>query len=370
MLHHAHSSFGQDTVVITQLPRFTISGYVKDLSTVSVSALKSTATLENLIHNRINVRWSPTGSVVLAGELRNRLFVGTSVADQHYAEYITRSEEHMTLGISVKKRNALLHSTFDRLYIDWSNKDWQVRFGKQRINWSKSYVWNPNDLFNAYSFIDFDYEERKGTDALLIKRNLPQSTVELSGSFAKSFDETIIAAKFSHNHKEYDLQYIIGKYKNDIVIGTGWAGQIGSAGLKGEVSYFHPFHSGRSTKTITGSVSFDYTFPGTLAYRFEALYTSAPAIQTKEFMFQSVTAKAVSFDRLSFFNAIKYDVSPLVQLNTNTIWYSMSKSLFLNPGINFSLSSDTDLLLAAQYFCATTSSFRSTSLFARLKWSF
>ncbi|MCG8318265.1 MAG: hypothetical protein MI921_02070 [Cytophagales bacterium] len=50
----------------------------------------------------------------------------------------------------------------------WRKGCYQV-IGKHRINWGKSYVWNPNDVFNAYSFFDFDYEERRGTDALLIK---------------------------------------------------------------------------------------------------------------------------------------------------------------------------------------------------------
>ena len=31
-------------------------------------------------------------------------------------------------------------------------------------------VWNPNDLFNAFSFVDFDYEERPGSDALRIQK--------------------------------------------------------------------------------------------------------------------------------------------------------------------------------------------------------
>ena len=41
-----------------------------------------------------------------------------------------------------------------------------LRIGRQRINWGVNLAWNPNDLFNAYSLIDFDYQERPGSDAI------------------------------------------------------------------------------------------------------------------------------------------------------------------------------------------------------------
>ena len=34
--------------------------------------------------------------------------------------------------------------------------------GRQRINWGQTFVWNVNDVFNAYSYFDFDYKERPG----------------------------------------------------------------------------------------------------------------------------------------------------------------------------------------------------------------
>lgn len=60
----------------------------------------------------------------------------------------------------------ILRTMIDRLWIDWAYKKWELRAGRQRINWGKTSVWNPNDLFNTFNYANFDYEEQAGSDAI------------------------------------------------------------------------------------------------------------------------------------------------------------------------------------------------------------
>ena len=64
----------------------------------------------------------------------------------------------------IKNKSLVLHTNVERLYIDYKGDDWNVRLGRQRINWGITTTWNPNDIFNTYNFLDFDYEERPGVD--------------------------------------------------------------------------------------------------------------------------------------------------------------------------------------------------------------
>ena len=64
----------------------------------------------------------------------------------------------------------VFHIMIDRLYLQWNDDSWQFKVGRQRINWGVNLAWNPNDIFNAYSLYDFDYEERPGTDALRFQK--------------------------------------------------------------------------------------------------------------------------------------------------------------------------------------------------------
>ena len=135
----------------------------------------------------------------------------------------------------------LLHTIFDRLWAQWENKKWIVRLGRQRINWGVNTVWNPNDIFNQYNYLDFDYEERPGSDAVRIQY-FPNfnNTLELAFSPLASLIKAVGALLYKTNKWNYDFQFLGGYYKKDAVMGLGWAGNIWNAGFKGEANYYSP----------------------------------------------------------------------------------------------------------------------------------
>ena len=44
----------------------------------------------------------------------------------------------------------VLNTTIDRLNIELFYDKIEVVLGRQRVNWGKALVWNPNDIFNSY----------------------------------------------------------------------------------------------------------------------------------------------------------------------------------------------------------------------------
>ncbi|MEZ4983057.1 MAG: hypothetical protein R2769_16025 [Saprospiraceae bacterium] len=74
----------------------------------------------------------------------------------------------------------------DRLFVQYTYKQFEARLGRQRINWGISTIWNPNDIFNAYNFSDFDYEERPGSDAMLLKYYIGYAEYQLAVRYLKS----------------------------------------------------------------------------------------------------------------------------------------------------------------------------------------
>ena len=61
----------QDT---TALPKkLTISGYIKDLQTLSFDKDFKELITGNLIHNRLNIKWKPSERITAVSEIRNRL---------------------------------------------------------------------------------------------------------------------------------------------------------------------------------------------------------------------------------------------------------------------------------------------------------
>ena len=356
---------------------FTFSGYVKDLVSISIPSINGNWIFDNQIHNRINFRYFAASWLTFSVEARNRIYFGESVkTNPDFGKQVNLSLDYSRLGGVVTQQNSfLIHSVIDRANIKFEKNKWQAIIGKQRINWSKSFVWNPNDLFNAYSFFDFDYEERRGTDAALVKYNISSlSSVEAASNIDSSFDKTIIATNYKTNIKEYDIQFLLGKHKTDIAIGVGWAGQLKGAGFKGEFTYFQPYKKNIGSPTLIGDVSFDYTFPITLNFRLEFIGNTNPQNTGNiQFLTQPVSAKGLINNYISNFISVGYDITPLIKTNLNSIWNIDDRSIFFNPTIDISLNKNTNLLIASQIFTGAKNSLYNgmgSYVFTRLKWSF
>ena len=147
-----------------------VKGYVKELPYLQFDKNFEHAYPTNLVHNRLNVSIKPNNHFQAAFELRTRLYWGDEVRlTPAFAAALYNANEQIDASILwIETENAVLHSNVERLWIDYTAHKWNFRLGRQRINWATASIWNPNDLFNTYNFIDFDYEERPGSDALHI----------------------------------------------------------------------------------------------------------------------------------------------------------------------------------------------------------
>ncbi|MFB6258112.1 MAG: hypothetical protein ABEH38_05420 [Flavobacteriales bacterium] len=181
-----------------------LKGYVKHLNLGSwnendIGKLSN----ENFFHNRLNFRAYPSKSWTLGIEARNRLFYGEGVkADPRYGDRLLgQYPQRFDLSdLFVNEPGVVMHSKIDRAWVRFSKGKWEVTAGRQRINWGKNLAWNPNDLFNAYSFVDFDYEERPGSDAIWV-RYFPKmlSSIDLAYRPGEEGDERIAALRYKFN---------------------------------------------------------------------------------------------------------------------------------------------------------------------------
>ena len=138
-------------------------------------------------------------------------------------------------------------------------------------------VWNPNDLFNAFSYIDFDYEERPGSDAILFTWYTSGTSSLDVALKSDKYGNTTAAARYLFNILDYDIQFIGGKNANDFLLGGGWSGSIGDVSFRGEGSYFTPLAGKEriSKNAVSATVSADYTFKNSLFIHSAFLFNSS-----------------------------------------------------------------------------------------------
>ncbi|MFH2095565.1 MAG: hypothetical protein ABIJ16_07675 [Bacteroidota bacterium] len=369
---------------------YTLCGYIKDMQTVIMGDPKENWITDNLIHNRMNFNWYPNDNLALNIELRTRFIWGEMISMESmvpdslllfkYSDFIDRQTGYVNAsGNILKEKSFILHSSLERFCLTWTKGKFRVDIGRQRINWGQSFVWNPNDIFNAYSFFDFDYEEKPGSDAVRLQYYSGAASQAEIAVKADHNEKITAACLFRFNKWNYDIQFLGGILaEEDIVAGAGWSGQLLKGGFMGEATWFQPVDNIKDTVGVIAiSAGYNYTFKNSLFLQFEALYNSNgrtdSSFNLQEFYYTDLSARNLSLNRFSVFGMMSYPVSPLLTAGFSIMYSPNDKSLYLGPTAGISLADNFDLQLSAQAFLSDNSALeggKGAFVFVRFRHSF
>jgi hypothetical protein len=347
----------------------------------------------NLAHNRLNFKYIPVNSdkhkLNFNLSLRNRFLYGDLTKKiPQYGDVLGTDNGLADLSWTYLNKNGfVLNTALDRLYIDYSYKNFQLKIGRQRVNWGIGLVWNPNDIFNAFSYIDFDYEERPGSDAVTFTwYSSPTSSLDVVAKMDKNpLDSTCkysVAARYLFNINNYDLQVITGKSDNDLMAGFGWSGGIKNVSFRGEISTFVPVLERNINKqtALCATVEADYTFSNSLYLHGAFLFNSSGKAENSEAMNllalqNDLSAKKLSFGMFELFANITYPISPIVSVSFATMFNPADLSAYISPNFSISLQDNLDLLIGSQLLLGKSNTEYASmgntyAAFTRLKWNF
>jgi hypothetical protein len=369
-------TYGQDN--------WMVKGYLKGLASAQ-TVDDGQWLMEGTIHNRIDFNWYISDHFTLTAGLRNRIIAGNTVSQiPDYSDYVGQDNGYFDLSwVWADQYDWIGISQFDRLMIDYTSGKLQVTVGRQRINWGQTFVWNPNDLFNTYSYFDFDYEEKPGSDAVRLQYYLGESSkLELSTSLNSESEITSVLL-YRFNTKGYDIQFLGGVYtESDYVLGGGFSGSIAGGGFSGEMTYFHPMDNENDGGKATATIHYDYTFKSSLNVQFETLYNGFGADDFSsglgDILFQDLSPKNLFPTKLAFFGSGAYDVSPLFRVMLAGMYGPEGNFMYVGPTLTYSISDTMELAGIGQYYSMDEVEDQNgnalvnsgAAIFVRYKWSF
>lgn len=358
--------------------KFTVNGYLTTMESIMFDTLSGPFINDFLLHNRLNFKGYINDNITIAAELRNRLFTGDMAKLGNMYSSITDKDEgiaDMSWNL-ITEKSFFINTTVDRLWIDYNKGSFQARIGRQRINWGQTLVWNPNDIFNAYSFFDVDYIERPGSDAVRLQYYPSwSSAVELAVK-ADSEKDITAAGLYRFSKWGYDIQFLAG-YSNsaDIVAGMGWSGSLGSLSFRGEGSWFRPLESFTDTTgTSILTAGIEKIFSNNSVVQIQLMYCNNPSdINDFTSLYTgNISAKDLAFSEFTAFGQFTWALTPLLNVGASVMWFSDLEGYFTGPSLDYSMAENVDMSVIWQHFngeMGPTKS-RMNLLFLRMKYSF
>jgi len=364
----------------TKEKNWNLQGYTKSMQSlfnINAPGFGDQTISDNFLHNRLNFNWYLSDNWTFKAGLRTRFFFGEfSRIQPNFKNNLDEGgNDVLNLTLLNAGEKAILHSYIDRAYFQYTKDKLEIRFGRQRINWGINTVWNPNDLFNAFTFTDFDYEERPGSDALRIQYYIGYAgSIEFAIKAFDNTDEIVAAGLYKFNKWNYDFQVLAGWSHKDIILGGGWAGNLKDWGFKGEFSWFNSTTT-EVANNFAATISVDYSFGNSLYISSGLLYNEAGTTTNSGNIFNfELSARNLYPYKWSIFTSAGYPITPLLNANIALIYSPIDgHPLFLTPTFTYSLGQNLDVDLVSQIVLQDTTERYGSDIqayFLRVKWSY
>lgn len=358
-----------------------VDGFIKNLVILNFGEETSGLSPTNLLHQRLNLKVTPTEGLTMAASLRTRFFISDlQKYNPDFGKHLSADSGLVDLSFTLADHKPfILYTMLDRLYLDWRSEKWNIRLGRQRLNWGMNLAWNPNDIFNTYNFLDFDYEERPGADALKVQYHFSAFTnIELAYSPSRNKEGQIGALKFAFNKRSYDFQVITGNYQTDAYLGLGWAGSIKDAGWKGEVSFFQNWKEAPFDQSVfVGSFTADYAFKKGWYLAGAFLYNNRAADQlysTAQLLDFNLSPKRLMPGKYNFLVQSMKEFSPSINAGLALIYSPKINLFIINPSFSYRIKDNWEMDIILQSFMADNLFGKfdnlGNSLTLRGRWSF
>lgn len=331
-----------------------VNGYIRNLESYSFQHDFQKSISGNFLHNRINTQWNSSERIVVNLAIRNRLFWGEEVkVIPDFAEQLRNQNEAFNLQKAwVQNESLVLHSNMDRLNFMYQDNRLKVIAGRQRINWGVTTNWNPNDVFNSYNFLDFDYEERPGVDGCRIQYSPDNfSGAEAAIALVGKSRKVVSAFKYSLNKWGYDVHLNAGWYKDYPSAGAGWAGNILDAGFRGEVQYYHQTQGAASHLNL--SLESDYVLKNgwylSIAYLLNSRGIDRPLRRAENIDFR-ISPENLMPTRQNFMLGTRKEITPLLSFGMNLLYAPGTNLIIFLPSLRYKIAADFDADLVWQSF--------------------
>jgi len=256
-------------------------------------------------------------------------------------------------------RNDHADLVVDRLNMQFSGDNINIKLGRQAVNLAATFYFTPNDFFAPFAAQTFYRTYKTGVDAARLDwqwDDLSQLSVytvlnyptDLTHSgnrqTAPNWNETSILARVSTLMGSFEWAILLGQDHGDDIVGLDFQGELFDwLGVRGEGHLRFPDEQGQSRDTKF-SLGLEHRFENTLTLRLEQFYQRSGASNEQDYLLNK-QVNTNTFFLAKNYTALgaTYEITPL--LNSDAVWiYNyLDSSNLLALYATYSLSDESEL---------------------------
>ncbi|MFC1848970.1 hypothetical protein ACFL27_02065 [candidate division CSSED10-310 bacterium] len=246
--------------------------------------------------------------------------------------------------------------SLERLYVDYSRGQYDLRIGKQAINYGSAQIWNPVNFVDANTIIDFNVE-KKGVNAIRLARTISDlSNIFFVLSYPVEDDErtlSFIGTNILVGNTEIKVFLGDNRVAEEFLYGLDLKGDF-VVGFWFEGAYHqNEFQDEETEDYYSYVVGVDYSFP-----LFETLYLavqfhedSSGATAVEDYDFGAyITGERTFLGRRYFSFMGMLNFSENYSCGFNALYNHHDESILLNPIMSAIIRDDWTISVGATLF--------------------
>lgn len=248
-------------------------------------------------------------------------------------------------------RSFAIFQNLDRAFFTWSTEFADVYVGRQAIAWGSARVVNPTDIIAPFSFDELDTEDRRGVDAIRVRVPvgfMGEVDVGYVAGDQVQLDSSAVFVRGKYYVAQTDVSALGILFRNHALVGFNVARALGGAGVWLEAaavfdnvrnSFQIEDNYAYTRLTVGTDYNFSNSFYGFVEYHFSGAGASRPQEYLEVFRRPSVADGSVYlFGSHYLIPGGRYQISPLLSLNTQLLWNLNDDSFFLTPQLEYNIA--------------------------------
>ena len=258
--------------------------------------------------------------------------------------------------------NAEARLLVDRALVKYHLPSFDLTLGRQAVTFGKARFWNPLDVFLPFDARQFDREYKPGVDAVRVDVPVGEMSgltmvaapgrVDGTRVYARSWYGSAVLGRVYTNLADFDFAAQGGKVYGGYQGGAGLAGALGPVEVRAEGAYLfsidEPDEPTPVPDHLLAVVGVGRLFDSSLNLQSEYLYNGAGDDGDLETALSRVAAgRALQMSEHLVAAMVGYDLLPLLTGSVATIVSVSDGSGLVQPGLEYSVSEESDLLAGA-----------------------